>query len=298
MNIKNIVKSQAVRHKLLKLFSWLPDRIMLPMQYYMILHRRLNLKSPERFTEKIQCYKAFYRNEEMLKCTDKYLVREYVKIKLGTDKYLNTIYQVCKNADDIDFDSLPSSFVIKTTDGGNGDNVYICKDKASIDKVHVTNLVNSWRSKKYYSISREWAYNGARDSKVIVEQFLSDTNDELLDYKMFCFNGKVEFFKVDFDRYKNHRANYYDLNMNILPFEEAEYPSDEGRAFCKPKNFDIMIEIAEKLSESFPFVRVDLYNIDGEIYFGEMTFYPGSGYSRFIPDSADLEIGKLFTYSF
>ena len=133
MNIKKLVKSQAVRHTLLKMFSWLPDSVMLPFQYYLILHRKLNLKSPRRFSEKIQAYKAFYRNPEMLKCTDKYLVRDYVAQKLGNEKYLNTLYQVCDRAEDIDFELLPEKFVIKTTDGGSGDNVFICRDKSKID---------------------------------------------------------------------------------------------------------------------------------------------------------------------
>ena len=182
---------------------------MLPLQYYLILNRKLNMHYPARFTEKIQCYKAFYRNPEMLKCTDKYLVRDYVTGKLGTDVYLNKLYQVCDKAEDIDFDSLPEMFVIKTTDGGNGDNVFICRDKSKINIQEVKALVNSWKNKKYYDISREWAYIGAKRSRIIIERFLSQENsEELLDYKFFCFNGKPAFFKVDFDRQTNHKANY------------------------------------------------------------------------------------------
>ena len=299
MNIKDIVKSQALRHTILRSLSWLPDTVMLPLQYYLILHRRLNMKNPVRFTEKIQCYKAFYRNPEMLKCTDKYLVRDYVAQKLGNEKYLNTLYQVCDRAEDIDFESLPEKFVIKTTDGGSGDNVFICRDKSKIDLQEVRARVDSWRDKKYYKVSREWAYRGARKSRIIVERYLSQENsDELLDYKFFCFNGKVEFFKVDFDRQIDHKANYYNVDMVQLPFGECECPPDPSRSFSKPENFQTMVELAEKLSEPFPFVRVDFYNINGLIYFGELTFYPGSGYTRFLPDSADFEWGKLFTYTF
>lgn len=299
MNIKRIIKSQSVRHNILKLFSWLPDKLMLPMQYYIILHRRLNMKTPKRFTEKIQCYKAFYRNEEMLRCVDKYIVRDYVIEKLGTDKYLNKLYQVCDSAEKIEFDSLPNNFVIKTTDGGSGDNIYICKDKTSVDYQEVIALVNSWRKKEYYRISREWAYLGAKKSQIIVEQYLSqEDGTELLDYKLFCFNGEVKFMKIDFDRFSNHRANYYDLEMNLLPFGEAEFPRCPNKKFDKPKNLQTMVNLAERLSKNFPFVRVDFYNINGVIYFGELTFYPSSGYTRFIPDDADFELGKLFTYSF
>ena len=134
MTAKDIIKSQSIRHLMLKLFAWLPDRVMLPLQYWLTLHRKLNMKNPQRFTEKIQCYKAFYRNNEMLRCVDKFLVRDYVIDKLGTDKYLNKLYQVCDKAEDIDWESLPNKFVIKTTDGGNGDNVFICRNKSIIDK--------------------------------------------------------------------------------------------------------------------------------------------------------------------
>ena len=299
MNIKSVVKNQSVRHAVLKLFAWVPDRIMLPIQYYLILNRRLNMRSPIRFTEKIQCYKAFYRNPDMLKCVDKFLVREYVATKLGTEKHLNTLYQVCDKAEEIDFAKLPNQFVVKTTDGGSGDNVFICRDKQKINTTEVIDLINSWRNKKYYSVSREWAYLGAKQSRIIVEQFLTDDNEnELLDYKLFCFNGKVEFFKIDFDRQHNHRANYYDLDMNILPIGESECPPDSQRFFSKPKSLDKMVKLAEILSKDFPFVRVDFYNIEGEIYFGELTFYPASGYTKFVPDSADFALGKLFTYSF
>ena len=299
MNIKNIIKSKSLRYTLLRMFSWLPDTLMLPLQYYLILNRKLNMHYPARFTEKIQCYKAFYRNPEMLKCTDKYLVRDYVTGKLGTDVYLNKLYQVCDKAEDIDFDSLPEMFVIKTTDGGNGDNVFICRDKSKINIQEVKTLVNSWKNKKYYDISREWAYIGAKRSRIIIERFLSQENsEELLDYKFFCFNGKPAFFKVDFDRQTNHKANYYTLEMELLPFGEGEYPPEPSRSFLKPENFQTMVELAEKLSNPFPFVRVDFYNISGVIYFGELTFYPASGYTKFIPDSADFELGKLFTYSF
>lgn len=257
------------------------------------------MKAPKRFTEKIQCYKAFYRNEEMLKCVDKFQVRDYVTNKLGTDKYLNKLYQICDKAEDIDFASLPNEFVIKTTDGGSGDNVYICKNKTNIDNQKVVALVNSWRNKKYYQISREWAYLGAKSSKIIVEQYLSQNNgEELLDYKFFCFNGVVKFMKIDFDRSSNHGANYYDLEMNLLPFGENESPPNPNKTFDKPSNLQDMAKLAEQLSKDFPFVRVGFYNINGVIYFGELTFYPGSGYSKFIPDSADFEWGKLFTYSF
>lgn len=297
MNIKKIVKSQTFRHRLLRLFSWLPDRIMLPLQYYLILHRWPDMRHPKRFTEKIQCYKAFYRSSRMLDCVDKYRVRKYVTEKLGTDRYLNTLYQVCKRAEEIDFNSLPEKFVIKTTDGGNGDNVLVCKDKSALDIASTLRKVDAWRNKKYYSVSREWAYKGAKQSRVIVEKYLEspeNADGSIDDYKFLCYNGKFRFLWVDKNRYSNHCRGFWDENLCFLSEVKSDHPTFEN-APKLPDNIEEMISVAEKLAEDFPFARVDLYNIQGKILFGEITFYPWSGYVQYSPDSFDYELGKYFT---
>lgn len=296
MNVKKILRSQTLRHRLLRFFSWLPDRVMLPIQYFLILHRWPNMKNPKRFTEKIQCYKAFYRNPTMLDCVDKYKVREYVRIKLGTEKYLNTLYQVCNNADEIDFNLLPDKFVIKTTDGGSGDNVLICRDKQKLNIESTIKKVNNWRNKKYYSVSREWAYEGAKKSKIIVEKLLEspETGDGSIDdYKFFCYNGKFRYLWVDKNRFSNHRRGFWDENLNFLPGIESDYPAIENEPKL-PDNIQDMIVVAERLSKDFLFARIDLYNIQGNIIFGEITFYPASGYVQYNPDSFDYELGKYF----
>lgn len=296
MNIKKVISNQAVRHRLLKLLSWVPDRIMLPFQYFLILHRWPNMKHPLRFTEKIQVYKVNYRNEIMLNCVDKYIVRSFVRNKLNSGKYLNELYQVCDSVGDIDFESLPNKFVIKTTDGGSGDNIFICKDKTLLDVHFVIDIVNSWRNKQYYLISREWAYRGAKESKIIVEKYIeSNENDDgsINDYKFLCYNGKFRYLWVDKNRYSNHRRGWWDENLNFLPNINSDYPSVD-REFDLPSNIQEMILVAEKLSEDFPFARVDLYNVDGQIIFGEITFYPASGYVQYAPDSFDYDLGKYF----
>ena len=296
MNIKSIIGSQKIRHTILKLFSWVPDRLMLPFQYYLILKRWPDLKKPQRFTEKIQCYKAFYRNDLMLECVDKYIVRSYVKKKLGSDEYLNILYQVCDCADEINFDSLPEKFVIKTTDGGNGDNVLICKNKSELNIKESIEIVNSWRNKKYYTVSREWAYKGAKKSRVIVEQFLeSDENSDgsIDDYKFLCYNGKFRYLWVDKNRYSDHRRGFWNENFEFLNDVKSDCPTFDNPP-ALPKNIDEMKRVAEKLSEDFPFARIDFYNIKGKIYFGEITFYPWSGYVQYTPDSFDYDLGKNF----
>lgn len=295
MTAKDIIKSQSIRHLMLKLFAWLPDRVMLPLQYWLTLHRKLNMKNPQRFTEKIQCYKAFYRNNEMLRCVDKFLVRDYVIDKLGTDKYLNKLYQVCDKAEDIDWESLPNKFVIKTTDGGNGDNVFICRNKSIIDKQAIVKKINSWKGKKLYSISREWAYVGASSSKIIVERYLSESDGaDLRDYKFFCFNGKPYYCQLIQDRSSNETIDFYDMDWNHMPFYGLNpMHGPAAKPAAKPAAYESMKEIAKKLSAEFPFVRVDLYSVEDGVYFGELTFYPASGYGVFTPDEWDYKLGEL-----
>lgn len=296
MNIKSIIGSQKTRHALLKAFSWVPDRVMLSFQYYLILHRWPNMKNPQRFTEKIQCYKAFYRNDLMLNCVDKYLVRSYVENKLGSDKYLNILYQVCDSADEINFDALPEKFVIKTTDGGNGDNVLICNNKSELNIQEAIEKVNSWRNKKYYTVSREWAYKGAKKSRVIVEQFLeSDENSDgsIDDYKFLCYKGKFKYLWVDKNRYSDHRRGFWNKDFEFLEGVKSDCPTFDIPPVL-PQNVEDMKRIAEKLSEDFPFARIDFYNIKGKIYFGEITFYPWSGYVQYTPDCFDYELGQNF----
>lgn len=293
MNIKNIIKSQRIRHLLMRSCAWLPDRTMLSLQYYIIMHHWPNLKNPQRFTEWIQCYKMYYRNPDMLRCVDKYEVRDYVE-EMGCGQYLNELYQVCDDASEIDFEKLPQKFVIKTTNGGSGDNVLVVKNKDSLDINTTIHKVNSWLKKNYSNTSREWAYFSASNNpKIIVEKYLENSNSSLNDYKFFCFNGEVKYFKIDYDRYTHHTANYYDRNGVLLHFEEIGFPINKSMPSL-PDNLSEMITVAENLSKEFPFVRVDLYNTDGKIYFGELTFYPGSGYSGFTPDSADITLGKYF----
>lgn len=298
MNIKNIVRSQTVRHNLLKLFSWLPDSIMLPFQYYLILHRRLNLKSPRRFSEKIQAYKAFYRNSDMLRCVDKYLVRDFVEERLGTDKYLNKLYLVCDRTEEIEFDTLPAQFVIKTTDGGNGNNIFICKDKSKVDWESVKTRIDGWKGRKLYNVSREWAYVGAKQSRIIVEKYLSEgENSDLTDYKFYCFNGEPHFCQLIQNRSTDETIDFYDMDWNHMPFCGLLPPNYDkvplGNGAGRPDCFEEMKYVAAKLSEGFPFSRIDLYNIGGEIYFGEVTFYPASGYGVFDPDEWDFKLGDL-----
>lgn len=295
MDYKKIIKSQRLRFNFLRIFSWIPAKIMLKIQYYIKLNRRLNLSNPSRFSEKIQFYKLFYRNKDMLSCSDKYVVRSFLKER-NVDKYLNKLYLVCKDAEEIDFSVLPEKFVIKTSDGTGGDNVFICRDKSTLDIKSVVSKINGWKNKKINIMTHEWAYEGAYDSKIIIEHYLEDSSsadNSINDYKFFCFNGEVDCLCIDIDRYSNHKRNFYDLKWNHLKINSDKLYSDIN--LNKPGNFDEMIDLAKRLSKGFPFVRVDLYNVDGKIYFGEMTFYPWSGYVAFSPDIFDFKLGEKFS---
>lgn len=277
---------------------------MLRVQYRLKLGFWPDLKHPKRYTEKLQLYKMRYRNPILHQCVDKYEVRKYVESK-GLGYLLNELYGVYDDPNEIDFDALPNQFVIKTTTGGGGQNVLVVTDKCTCDYKELKKKLAQWvgRNNLGALAGREWAYQGCKP-RIIVEKFLEnhkiddDNKNEktaLTDYKFFCFNGKPKRIYVISDRKAGEYAllGIYDVDFNKLPV----YRCDEHRAEIaesKPKNYDQMLEVACKLAEDFPHVRVDLYNIDGVIYFGELTFYDGSGYFKYDPDSFDFEMGSFF----
>lgn len=288
------------KQKILLALRFVPDKVMLRLIYFVKLRRILKLNNPTRYTEWIQWYKANYRNPEMLRCTDKYKVRDYVRERIGNERYLNELYGVYDSVEEIVFESLPKQFVIKTTDGGNGDNVYICKDKRNEDYEKVKNVVRGWQHKHYEFLGREWAYNGAKESRIIIEKYLEDpvNNDGSIDdYKFLCFNGRFRFLWVDKGRYSNHRRGFWNEKLIFLDGVYSDWPT-----FIEPpslpNNINEMINVAEKLSKGFIFARIDLYNICGKIVFGEITFYPWGGYVQYTPDAFDYQLGEFFTKTY
>lgn len=298
MNYKKIFRSQKVRFYILRMLSWVPANLMLKAQYWIKFNRTLDLNKPKRFTEKIQHYKIYYRNPDMCGCVDKYLVRGFVD-SIGCGQYLNKLYGLYKKADDINFEILPNRFVIKTTGGGGGENILICRDKSVLDIPNVIKTVNNWRNKDVSSMTYEWAYSGAKSSQVIIEKYLEEPANQdgsIDDYKFFCFGGKARYLVIDVDRYSGHKRNFYDINWNLLDIS-SDCPIAH-RELTKPAGFDEMVCLAEKLSAGFPFVRVDLYYVQDKVLFGEMTFYPWSGYVQFKPDSFDFELGESFNINY
>ena len=294
MDYKKIFRSRRLRFKILNFFSFIPDKLMVKIQYKIKMNRKLDLKNPQRFTEKLQWYKLYYRNPIMHQCVDKFEVRKYVESK-GLKNILNELYGVYNSTKEIDYNKLPNKFVLKTTAGGGGNNIIICDDKEKYDINKNNEMIEEWlkfNTKK--SVSREWAYEGL-NNRIIIEKILEGNDDKLSginDYKFFCYNGKVEYIVFDGDRYIKHKRNFYDKDWNYI---DIGTDCDKmGDSIEKPKMLEEMKKIAEKLSEDFPFVRVDLYCIKDKIYFGELTFYPWGGYVQYDPDEFDYELGKNF----
>lgn len=295
MDYKKIIKNRNLRLKILRAFNFIPDKMMIKVQYRIKKGKKLNLKNPKRYHEKLQWYKLYYRDPLMQKVVDKYDVRDYVKQK-GLEKILNKLYGVYDNPEDIDFDKLPNSFVLKDTRGSGGNSVILVKDKSKMDLLKIKEEMKKWVSQPINkkNAGREWVYDGKKH-RIVVEEFLSDPNNDLADYKFFCFNGKPSCLYFVNGRKLGQKANFGIFNMN---FEQLPYfRTDENKLTIKPekpKNFNEMIEISKKLSSDFPHVRVDLYNINGNIRFGEMTFFDGSGYFNFEPDEFDYILGEQF----
>ena len=299
MNYKNLIKNQENRLKILGLLKFIPDKPMIKLQYRIKTKRKLNLKNPTRFTEKVQWYKLNYKNPILPKCVDKYEVREYIKSK-GLEDTLNELYGIYNNVEEIDFSKLPEQFVAKTTSGGGNLQVFICKDKKNFDIDEMKRIFKKQLSKKTVNAGREWPYDKIKP-RIIIEKYLKQSEDKpsLVDYKFYCMHGKPQVLLVigDRDNREKEKKSMYDMDFNQLNYKYADYQTFD-KSLQKPEKFERMKEIAHILSEDFPFVRVDLYNINGKIYFGELTFFPASGYLEKIePEGFDEMLGEKFICS-
>lgn len=285
-----------------KYFGWLPDKPYLRILFLLRTGKILYLNNPKTFNEKLQWLKLYNRRPEYSVMVDKYAVKEYVSNVIGKEYVIPTL-GVWDKPEDIEWNILPNQFVLKTTHGGGGGGVYICKDKSSVNQEEVVRMLNKSLKQNLYKEFREWPYKDVKP-RIIAEQFMKDDGkhsntidacvmEELHDYKFFCFNGKIEFYKIDFDRFVKHRANYYNRDGSLLPFGEGAYPRDPNKKLTIPSSIPQMIHLAEKLSQGHPFMRVDFYNCKGNIYFGEITFFPAGGFGEITPEIYNSKIGDL-----
>lgn len=273
---------------LLKKLKFLPPAFYVKVYYEYYTGKKLDLDAPREFNEKIQWLKVYYRNPILTQLVDKYAVREYVKEKVG-DKYLNELLGVYDRAKDVDFDALPDRFVVKGVHGCHFN--LIVPDKSALNPWKARWLMRKWMSKnQYYRGGLEWAYKNV-PPRLVAEAFLEEPGRKVInDYKFFCFNGKPTFLQIDLDRGTTDYRCYYDMDWKKLPFTTLRNTFFEGE-LEKPKHFEEMIDVATRLAEGFPFVRVDLYNLDGRIVFGEMTFYPADGRKEFVPEEYNRIVG-------
>ena len=247
-----------------------------------------DLKNPKTFNEKLQWLKLHDRKPEFSDMVDKYEVKKIIARRLG-EEYLIPTLGVWDRVEEIDFDSLPEQFVLKCTHDSGGS--VICKDKKSLDREHAKEVLRRSMSRNYYWHGREWAYKNVRP-RIIAEQYMVDESGvELKDYKIFNFNGTPKLFQVDFNRFVKHTKNIYDTDWNYQNVA-INYPTDPNVKIEKPACLEEMLSIAAKLSAGFPFLRTDFYVINGKVYFGELTFFPGSGFMKITPESFDLEMGS------
>jgi hypothetical protein len=281
---KIIFKSKKLRLSILSAFRFIPDRIMIFFQYYIKVGRFLSFSNPSTYSEKLQSYKLFYRNDTMTNCVDKYLVRGYVANKVG-EKYLTDLYQVVSRGSALNYSLLPSSFVIKSTNGCGA--VIICKEFNSSKEADFNNIISEWWDNPTAHAGREWAYYNVVE-RLVIEELLLPGSGSLNDYKFYCFNGKVSHVLICADRVSQSEARkgFFDPEFRFVDvgnpiFDFGGNISDGDLYSERPENYIEMIQVAEKLAEDFPHVRVDLYNVDGRIVFGEMTFYSGSGYRNY-----------------
>lgn len=259
-------------------------------EYLKVFGNILDWNNLRTYTEKMQWEKIYDKNPIKTTLTDKYAVREWVEGKIGKD-YLIPLIGVWDSFDNIDFDLLPKQFVLKTNHG-TGTNL-IVKDKYKINMQRAKRMFDDWMKTDYaFTNSLQLHYRDIK-RKIIAEKYLETNLGELQDYKFLCFDGKPCFCWVDLGRYSKHTRTVFDMNWKLQPWTQASY-GIANYDIPMPKNFDMMIDIANILSRGFSHVRVDLYNIDGKIYFGEMTFTNGSGLDPIIPKEYDKVLGDYW----
>ena len=266
----------------------MPDDEYLKRRFHAARGYYMNFDDPKTFSEKLQWLKLHDHNPLYTKLVDKADVKGYIEEKLGADYVIPTL-GVWDRAEDIDFDSLPEQFVLKCTHDSHG--LCICKDKKKIDREKTKAKLGSALKSNYYLRFREWPYKNVKP-RVIAEQYMSDQGKDLADYKVHCFNGEAKVVLVCAGRFSagGITEDFYDCEWNHLDIKRPKIPN-AGTEQKKPEQLSEMLRLAEQLAQGIPFVRVDFYIVDNKVYFGEMTFFPASGFTPFVPEKWDLTLG-------
>jgi TupA-like ATPgrasp len=288
MSVKGSAKL-LIRNGMERLPERLRNGIRIARDFHAAFGHYPNVFFPKTFNEKVQARKIFDRRHLLSTWADKYAVREYVRTKIG-DAVLPVLYHVSVDPLDIPFHRLPAQYVVKATHGSGW--VQIVRNGKAFDKQDLTDRCSGWLSQNYSDLTREWFYRDI-PPRILIEEFLDDgTGLPPKDYKFFVFGGKVKVIQVDLDRFAHHRRNFYDLDWKKLDCRLSYENSDT--LVARPDNLETAIDYAQILSDNVDFVRVDLYDIRGKIYFGELTNTPENGFGRFDPPSWDKVFGSFW----
>ena len=273
------------------LLNWLPDKPCLYLQYWARLGKRLDLKNPKTFNEKLQWLKLYNRKPEYTRMVDKYEAKKMVANQIG-EEYIIPTLGVWDQFDEIDFASLPNQFVLKCTHDSGG--LVVVRDKSKLDIPAAKEKINRSLKTNYYLHGREWPYKNVRP-QVIAEKYIEDPDCHgLRDYKFYCFNGEPRFLYISegLENHETAQISFLTLDWNFAEFGRSDFqPFTELPP--KPRSFDEMVKLARELSAGHAFLRVDLYDIAGKIYFSELTVTPCGGYMPFDPEKWDLKLGEL-----
>lgn len=281
----------GIVHRFWFLFS---DKSSLKIQYKAYMGRKLNLKNPTRFSEKIQWLKLYNRKPQYTTMVDKIAVKDYVANIIG-NQYIIPTLGTWHHFDEIDFNTLPDKFVLKTNHGGGGGGVVICKDKKHFNKERAKAKLEQSLKQSIYRDFREWPYKNVKPM-ILAEQMLEENGEHgLMDYKVFCCNGEPKCIKVNFDIsaiQHTYFSNWYTTDWEYINGTTIDEPTNPSIYIKKPQELNILLGLAKTLSRNIPYLRVDFYIVGGKIYFGELTFFPGSGFDPYKPDSFDTQIGS------
>lgn len=265
--------------------NWIPDALYLKIIYRAETGKRLDLKHPKTYNEKLQWLKLHDRKPEYPRYVDKYEVRKHIADRIGED-YLIPLIGLFESVEEIPWEELPNSFVLKCTHG-SGSNI-ICPDKRNLDIENAKKKLRKWMNHSWYWFGREWPYKHIKP-RIICEEYISDKDITPDDYKVLCFNGKARLIEVHIDRHGDHRQDIYDTEWRKTDILWG-FPNSDS-AVNKPSQFEKMIAFSERLAEGIIHLRVDWYSVYERLYFSEMTFYDGSGFAVFEREEDDLLLG-------
>ena len=288
IDYKMVFKNRELRLKLIESLKFIPNKPYLELVFWIKTGKHINLNNPKTFCDKLNWLKLNDLHPEYTDLVDKIKVRDYVNSIMGREMFF-PVYGYWEHYEEIDFDSLPDTFVLKCNhDSGS---VKIVKDKNDIDHEEFKKFFEGRLKSNPYYLGREYPYKNVKPM-IMAEKFMTPEGEEdINDYKFFCFNGKPEIMFVATERSTDCKFDFFDMDFNHLDIENIHPMS--GKDIPKPETFDEMKEIASKLSQGMKFVRIDLYSIQGKVYFGEFTFFHGGGFWPFTPEGWEYKLGDL-----